>query len=176
MCSVTGCLLPIVSTLCSGFIFGVHWSSAGSSSLHHWPFIWCNCIRGIETLDEEHSVAECSVLEEWSSQLHRFESLKTQITKRQDVSTVCIKPTLVAGGSCCLFYHAGSYRYVAGSTCLNGWPETMAAPVYYSSISLPESTQNGPQVYSCPTTTTEGHWWHSVSISRRYINWLEWFL
>jgi len=73
-----------------------------------------------KTLGEEHSVTECSVPEEWSSQLHRFESLKTQITKRQDVSTDYIKPTLVAGGSCWLFYHAGSYRHVAGSTCLNG--------------------------------------------------------
>lgn len=72
------------------------------------------------TLGEENSVTECSVPEEWSSQLHHLESLKTQITKWQDVSSDFIKPTLVAGGSCWLFYHAGSYRHVAGSTCLNG--------------------------------------------------------
>jgi hypothetical protein len=73
-----------------------------------------------ETLGEEHSVTECNVPVERSSQLHHFESLKTQITKRRDVSADYIQPTLVAGGSCCLFYHAGSYRHVAGSTCLNG--------------------------------------------------------
>jgi hypothetical protein len=73
-----------------------------------------------KTLGEGNMVAECSVPGEWSSQLHHFESLKTEITKRLDVSTDYIKPTLVAGGSCWLFYHAGSYRHVAGSTCLNG--------------------------------------------------------
>ena len=30
-----------------------------------------------ETLGKEHSVTDCSVPEEWNSQLHRFESLKT---------------------------------------------------------------------------------------------------
>ena len=73
-----------------------------------------------KTLGEENSVTECSVPEEWSSQLHHFESLKTQITKRQDVSVEYTVPTLVAGGSCWLFYRAGSYRHVAGSACLNG--------------------------------------------------------
>ena len=45
-----------------------------------------------KTLGEEYSVTECSVPEEWSSQLHHYESLKTQITKRQDVSTDYINP------------------------------------------------------------------------------------
>ena len=70
-----------------------------------------------ETLGEERSVTECNVPVQWSFQLHHFESLKTQITKRQDVSADYIKPTLVAGGSCWLFYHAGSYRHVAVLSC-----------------------------------------------------------
>jgi hypothetical protein len=114
------CYLPIVLRLCSSFIL---WVIGPVQEVLHCiidPLYDAIAYIVFETLGEEHSVTECSVPVEWSYQLHHFESLKTQITKRQDVSADCIKPTLVAGGSCWLFYHAGSYRHVAGSTRLNG--------------------------------------------------------